>query len=157
MGWTVCAEFFLMCPWDLIWFKEKSWHHHDYKKKLKTRGKWCQAAGFVWSLAAPRHPFLLRDSPYKRICSLYTSGPQTLQAWSVPYQPPDNCCTVSMSTKIQNNLSFSGEIIWGTESKPHSRPYMAYIRFNDSKSVYRCGGFLVARDIVMTAAHCNGK
>ncbi|EDL36216.1 mast cell protease 8 precursor [Mus musculus] len=50
-----------------------------------------------------------------------------------------------------------GEIIWGTESKPHSRPYMAYIRFNDSKSVYRCGGFLVARDIVMTAAHCNGK
>ncbi|XP_021059672.1 mast cell protease 8 [Mus pahari] len=49
-----------------------------------------------------------------------------------------------------------GEIIWGTESKPHSRPYMAFIRSKDTK-LFRCGGFLVARDIVMTAAHCNGS
>ncbi|XP_038949768.1 mast cell protease 8 isoform X1 [Rattus norvegicus] len=51
-----------------------------------------------------------------------------------------------------------GEIIWGTESKPHSRPYMAFIKFYDSNSEpHHCGGFLVAKDIVMTAAHCNGR
>ncbi|XP_063130614.1 mast cell protease 8-like 2 isoform X3 [Rattus norvegicus] len=51
-----------------------------------------------------------------------------------------------------------GEIIWGTESKPHSRPYMAFIKFYDSNSEPQsCGGFLVAKDIVMTAAHCNGR
>ncbi|XP_034354688.1 mast cell protease 8-like [Arvicanthis niloticus] len=51
-----------------------------------------------------------------------------------------------------------GEIIWGTESKPHSRPYMAYIKFYDSELVRKkCGGFLVGEDIVMTAAHCYGS
>ncbi|XP_028748094.1 granzyme-like protein 2 [Peromyscus leucopus] len=51
-----------------------------------------------------------------------------------------------------------GEIFWGTESKPHSRPYMAFINFYDSQSDrQRCGGFLVREDIVMTAAHCNGR
>ncbi|XP_063130873.1 mast cell protease 8-like [Rattus norvegicus] len=51
-----------------------------------------------------------------------------------------------------------GEIIWGTESKPHSRPYMASITFYDSNSdLNHCGGFLVAKDIVMTAAQCNGS
>ncbi|XP_028643253.1 granzyme-like protein 2 [Grammomys surdaster] len=51
-----------------------------------------------------------------------------------------------------------GKIIWGTESKPHSRPYMAYINFYNSKLDRRkCGGFLVGEDIVMTAAHCFGS
>ncbi|XP_028643264.1 granzyme-like protein 2 [Grammomys surdaster] len=51
-----------------------------------------------------------------------------------------------------------GEIIWGTETKPHSRPYMAYIKFYDSKlDPRRCGGFLVEEDIIMTAAHCYGS
>ncbi|XP_052047334.1 granzyme-like protein 2 [Apodemus sylvaticus] len=51
-----------------------------------------------------------------------------------------------------------GKIIWGTESKPHSRPYMAFINFYDSNlNIMRCGGFLVKEDIVMTAAHCHGS
>ncbi|XP_059130382.1 mast cell protease 8-like [Peromyscus eremicus] len=51
-----------------------------------------------------------------------------------------------------------GKILWGTETKPHSRPYMAFINFYDSKShLWQCGGFLVREDIVMTAAHCNGR
>ncbi|XP_042140853.2 mast cell protease 8-like [Peromyscus maniculatus bairdii] len=51
-----------------------------------------------------------------------------------------------------------GKIRWGTEAKPHSRPYMAFINYYDSKSAkILCGGFLVREDIIMTAAHCNER
>ncbi|XP_050999119.1 mast cell protease 8-like [Acomys russatus] len=50
-----------------------------------------------------------------------------------------------------------GKIFWGTEVKPHSRPYMAYLNIDRNNSHYVCGGFLVDKDIVMTAAHCNGR
>ncbi|XP_054988061.1 mast cell protease 1A-like [Sorex araneus] len=52
----------------------------------------------------------------------------------------------------------TGDIIGGHEAKPHSRPYMAYLKIHDQKSeIFRCGGFLIQEDVVMTAAHCNGR
>ncbi|XP_074834038.1 mast cell protease 1-like [Carettochelys insculpta] len=46
------------------------------------------------------------------------------------------------------------QIVGGHEAKPHSRPYMAALKvFGD----FSCGGFRVAPDWVMTAAHCMGN
>ena len=51
-----------------------------------------------------------------------------------------------------------GEIIGGTESKPHSRPYMSYLEIVTSREKQvACGGFLIRRDFVLTAAHCAGR
>ncbi|XP_039371853.1 mast cell protease 1A-like [Mauremys reevesii] len=46
------------------------------------------------------------------------------------------------------------EIVGGHEAKPHSRPYMAYLK---RTNLDFCGGFLVDPGWVMTAAHCQGN
>ncbi|CAK6432564.1 unnamed protein product [Pipistrellus nathusii] len=50
----------------------------------------------------------------------------------------------------------AGEIIGGHESKPHFRPYMAYLSIKNEKSCW-CGGVLVKNNFVLTAAHCHRR
>ncbi|KAM7150771.1 cathepsin G-like isoform 1-T1 [Macrochelys suwanniensis] len=54
-------------------------------------------------------------------------------------------------------VSLPGEIIGGWEARPHSRPYMAYVKIVTWREVKTCGGFLIRDDVVLTAAHCNDK
>ncbi|XP_024057693.1 mast cell protease 3-like [Terrapene carolina triunguis] len=50
----------------------------------------------------------------------------------------------------------AGEIIGGQEARPHSRPYMAFVKIErEGKEGNMCGGFLIREDVVVTAAHCN--
>uniref|UniRef100_A0A8C3S1D0 Peptidase S1 domain-containing protein n=1 Tax=Chelydra serpentina TaxID=8475 RepID=A0A8C3S1D0_CHESE len=49
-------------------------------------------------------------------------------------------------------ISLPGEIIGGRKPRPHSRPYMAFVKIGIEGS---CGGFLIREDVVVTAAHCN--
>ncbi|XP_075767949.1 mast cell protease 1A-like [Pelodiscus sinensis] len=50
----------------------------------------------------------------------------------------------------------AGEIVGGREAEPHSRPYMAYLQIQGG-NFKSCGGFLVADNAVLSAAHCQGR
>ncbi|XP_070262958.1 mast cell protease 4-like [Myotis yumanensis] len=70
-----------------------------------------------------------------------TGKMQVLLLWLLFFLPPE---------------AGAGEIISGIESKPHSRPYMAYLEIIiDQNYVANCGGFLISEEFVVTAAHCS--
>uniref|UniRef100_A0A8C5CDZ5 Peptidase S1 domain-containing protein n=1 Tax=Gadus morhua TaxID=8049 RepID=A0A8C5CDZ5_GADMO len=57
----------------------------------------------------------------------------------------------NLNVFVVKGASDSG-IVEGTESKPHSRPYMVSL---EQEGQHHCGGALVRKDFVLTSAHCN--
>ncbi|XP_048835204.1 granzyme B-like [Brienomyrus brachyistius] len=45
-------------------------------------------------------------------------------------------------------------ILGGETAKPHSRPYMASLQV---RGAHTCGGFLIRKDFILTAAHCTNE
>uniref|UniRef100_A0A8C0IRN6 Peptidase S1 domain-containing protein n=1 Tax=Chelonoidis abingdonii TaxID=106734 RepID=A0A8C0IRN6_CHEAB len=73
-----------------------------------------------------------------------------------PGRCPLRSCALTMLLILLLPRAQAGEIIGGQEARPHSRPYMAFVKIQrEGKGENMCGGFLIREDVVVTAAHCN--
>ncbi|XP_016956614.1 lectizyme [Drosophila biarmipes] len=51
----------------------------------------------------------------------------------------------------------TGFVINGTEAEPHSAPYIVSLATNYDKHSHICGGTIISKDWILTAAHCISK
>lgn len=82
-----------------------------------------------------------------------------------PQQVEGNCCSDDQNTEVAENEiqdieleaacpELSGQIIGGRPSSVVRHPYQVSMVMNGTSF---CGGFIISRDYVLTAAHCVQK
>uniref|UniRef100_A0A8B9FRC5 Peptidase S1 domain-containing protein n=1 Tax=Amazona collaria TaxID=241587 RepID=A0A8B9FRC5_9PSIT len=60
--------------------------------------------------------------------------------------------TLLLGGTVNGEWQPRGRILGGYEAKPHLRPYMASLQLDGQ---HICGGFLIAKQWVLSAAHCT--
>ncbi|KAJ8727146.1 hypothetical protein PYW08_015543 [Mythimna loreyi] len=63
-------------------------------------------------------------------------------------------CSKDILCKRRGHKQDGGKIVGGTETTIQSYPYQAYLLLYDGSGYYQCGGSIVSRHHVVTAAHC---
>lgn len=74
--------------------------------------------------------------------------------------PPSLCASVSplglwhgphRPTRVSSGAALASEIVGGRPAQPHAWPFMVSLQLRGG---HFCGGTLIARNFVMSAAHC---
>ena len=67
----------------------------------------------------------------------------------------DTADQIRALTATTNQVEKEARIINGVEATPSRYPYIASLQYGTGE--HFCGGSLIAKDIVLTAGHCNGE
>ncbi|KAL3929865.1 MAG: hypothetical protein SGBAC_012022 [Bacillariaceae sp.] len=87
------------------------------------------------------------------LCCFFVLLPQLTQASHSDADASNNIANNDATTTERRILQ--PRIIGGTDAEEGQYPYMVSIVANSG--AHDCGGVLVAKDVVLTAAHCSGK
>lgn len=106
----------LMGTWGWIGFREKSWLHHYYKKKLKTSGKvtsYCKPCMITYRIQVP---ILGVWQMLQKIHFSIHAKSTTFLAYNVPYASHQVCCSFHEHTGSEQIFS-SRENLLGYRSQ----------------------------------------